>query len=56
MYFGNKDPDLGPEVINLFSCSTHLSMKFSLLINMKMPTKVGIFLFISREIFMLGYI
>ena len=26
----------GPEVIKLFSCSTHLSMKF-LLINMKMP-------------------
>ena len=43
----------GPEVIKLFSCSTQLSMKFSLLINMKMPTKVGIFIFISREIFML---
>ena len=27
----------GPEVIKLFSCSTQLSMKFSLLINMKMP-------------------
>ena len=26
-------------------------MKFSLLINMKMPTIVGIFIFISREIF-----
>ena len=25
-------------------------MKFSLLINMKMPTTVGIFIFISREI------
>ena len=43
----------GPEVIKLFSCSTQLSMKFSLLINMKMPTIVGIFIFISREIFML---
>ena len=33
---------LGPEVIKLFSCSTQLSMKFSLLINVKMPTIVGI--------------
>ena len=32
-------------------CSTQLSMKFSLLINMKMPTKVGIFIFISRKKF-----
>ena len=39
-----------------FSCSTQLSMKFSLLINMKMPTIVGIFIFISREIFMLSYV
>ena len=31
-----------------FSCSTQLSMKLSLLINMKMPTIVGIFIFISR--------
>ena len=31
----------GPGVIKLFSCSTQLSMKFSLLINMKMPTKVS---------------
>ena len=30
----------GPEVIKLFSCSDQLSMKFSLLINMKMPTIV----------------
>ena len=30
-------------------------MKFSLLINMKMPTVVGIFIFISWEIFMLSY-
>ena len=29
-------------------------MKISLLINMKMSTIVGIFIFISREIFMLG--
>ena len=43
-------------VIKLFSCSTQLSMKFSLLINMKMPTIVGIFIFISREIFMLSFV
>ena len=45
----------GPKVIKLFSCSTQLSMKFSLLINMKMPTIFGIFIFISREIFMFSY-
>ena len=28
----------GPEVIKLFSCSTQLSTKFILLINVKMPT------------------
>ena len=39
-----------------FSCPTQLSMKFSLLINLKMPTIVGIFIFISREIFTLSYI
>ena len=32
----------GPEVIKLFSCSTQLSMKFSPLIYVKMPTIVGI--------------
>ena len=37
----------GPEVIKLFSCSTQLSTKFILLINVKMPTIVGIFTFIS---------
>ena len=47
---------LGLEIIKLFSCSTQPSMKFSLLINMKMPTKVGIFTFISRENYMLGYV
>ena len=46
----------GPKVIELFWCSTQLSMKFSLLINMKMPTIVGIFIFISSEIFMLSYV
>ena len=37
----------GPEVITLFSCSTQLSTKFILLINVKMPTIVGILTFIS---------
>ena len=49
----------GPKVIKLFSYSTQLSMKFSLLINMKMPTIVGIvgiFIFIRRVNFMLSYV
>ena len=37
----------GPEVIKLFSYSTQLSSKFILLINVKMPTIVGILTFIS---------
>ena len=37
----------GPEVLKLFSCSSQLSMKFILLINVKMPTVVGILTFIS---------
>ena len=36
----------GPE-LNFFSCSTQLSMKFIILINVKMPTIVGILTFIS---------
>ena len=39
------DPD--PLVIKLFPCSTQLSMKCILLINVKMPTIVGILTFIS---------
>ena len=35
-------PRAGPKVIKPFSCSTQLSMKFFLLINVKMPTIVGI--------------
>ena len=38
----------GPEVIKLFSCSALLRLKFILLINVKMPTIVGILTFISR--------
>ena len=36
-----------PEVIKLLSYSTQLSTKFILLINVKMPTIVGILTFIS---------
>ena len=39
--------DPGLEVIKPFSCSTQLSMKFVMLINVKMPTIVGILPFIS---------
>ena len=37
----------GPEVIKLFLCSTQLRMKFIMLINVKMPTIVGILTVIS---------
>ena len=37
----------GPEVIKQFSYSTQLSTQFNLLINVKMPTIVGILTFIS---------
>ena len=35
----------GPEVIKLFSCSLQLSMKFFQLINVKVPTIIGILTF-----------
>ena len=38
----------GPKVVELFSNSTQLSSKFILLINVKMPTIVGILTFISK--------
>ena len=44
----------GPEVIKLFSCSTQLSMKFSPLINVKMPTIVGILTYMSGKNNILG--
>ena len=57
----NKDPFLsckqwnpGPEVIKLFSCSTQLSMKFSPLIHVKMPTIVGILTCMSGKNNILG--
>ena len=39
----------GSEVIKLFSCSTQLSTKFILLINIKMPTIVGILTFTEHD-------
>ena len=44
----------GPEAIKLFSCSTQLSMKFSPLINVKMPTIVGILTCMSGKNNILG--
>ena len=41
------------EFMKPFSCSTQLIKKFILLINFKMPTLVGILIFISRIRFML---
>ena len=38
----------GPEVIKLISCSARLRLKFILLINVKMPTIVGILTFMRR--------
>ena len=42
--------ETGPEVIKKFSCSTELSITIFLLINVKMPTTVGILTFMSRKI------
>ena len=46
-----KDANLAPrlEVIKLFSCSSQLCMKIFLLINVKMPTTVGILTFMSGK-------
>ena len=44
----------GPEIIKHFSCSTQLSMKFFLLINVKIPTIVGILTFMSGKNSTLG--
>ena len=39
---------------NLSSCTAELNMRFFLPINIKMPTTVGILIFISRKNFMLN--
>ena len=44
----------GREAIKLFSCSTQLSMKFFMLLNVKMPTIVGILTFRSGKNSILG--
>ena len=44
----------GPDAIKLFSCSTQLSMKFFLLINIEMPTNVGILTFMTGKNSILG--
>ena len=42
------------EVIKLFSCSIQLSMKYFLIINVEMPTVVGILTFMREKISILG--
>ena len=42
-----QNPHPGPDVIKHFFCSTQLSIKLIMLINVKMPTNVGILTFIS---------
>ena len=49
-----KDKQYGPVVIKQFSCSTQLSTKFVLLINVKMPTIVGILTFMRGNNSILG--
>ena len=43
-----------PEVTKRISCSTQLSMKFFPPINVKMPTVVGILIFMNRKNRILG--
>ena len=45
-----------PRGYKKFSCSAQLSMNFFLLINVKMPTIVGILTFMSRKIAFLAYL
>ena len=45
---------LDPEVIKIFSCSAQLGMEFFLLINVKMPTIVGILTCMSGIYSILG--
>ena len=54
IYVAHSYLKTGPEVIKLFSCSTQLSMKFFSLINIKMPTIVGILTFMSGKDSILG--
>ena len=45
----------GPKVIKLFSCSAQFSMKFFLLIKVKMPTAVGILTSMSKKTSIFGF-
>ena len=47
LYWCSNILKTGPKVIKLFSCSAQLSLKFILLLNVKMPTIVGILTFMS---------
>ena len=49
-----KSDRSGPEVMIRISCSTQVSMKFFLLINVEMPTVVGILTFMNRKNSILG--
>ena len=46
--------EIRPQGLKTFSCSTQLSMKFFLLINVKMPTIVGLLTFMSMKNSILG--
>ena len=48
---GTRCPEkqAGPEVMQLYSCSNQLSVDFFLLINVKMPTIVGILTVMSGK-------
>ena len=48
--------ELWPRGYKTFLCSTQLSMKFFLLINVKMPTIVGILIFMSGKNSILAYL
>ena len=50
VYYGNIHGH-GHEVINVFSCSAQLRLKFILFKNVKMQTFVDILTFISRKIY-----
>ena len=45
-----------PDVIKLFPCSAQMSMKFFQLINVEMPTIVGILTCMSRKIVLQAYL
>ena len=50
----SADYDLAPRLLNFFHAKTQLSINFFLLINVKMPTHVGILTFMSGKNSILG--